>query len=196
MALRTDDSGPDAAISVPRTATRGGEREEAMLNRMWSVTSALMLAGLIAWMWAYPKLIAGYEVHPVFGWSEVLSGLGFMDPYVRWVAGAVAVAALVLLLIGRTRLIGAYLAAGLSAFYVVLHATPWLGPAIPAHDVLVNGLQMGLSAEQIRAAGRLDYVHIIMSLVNGMLAGVIIASELGRRRAAEEPRRVAAFALN
>ena len=167
-----------------------------MLNRMWSVTSALMLAGLIAWMWAYPKLIAGYEVHQVFGWSEALSGLGFMDPYVRWVAGAVAAAALVMLLIGKTRLIGAYLAAGLSAFYVVLHATPWLGPAIPAHDVLVNGLQMGLSAEQIRAAARLDDVHIIMSLVNGMLAGVIIASELGRRREAEEPRRVATFALN
>lgn len=167
-----------------------------MLNRMWSVTSALMLAGLIAWMWAYPKLIAGYEIHPVFGWSEALSGFGFMDPYVRWVAGAVAAAALVLLLIGRTRLMGAYLAAGLSAFYVMLHATPWLGGALPAHDVLVSGLQAGLSVEQIRAAGRLEDVHVIMSLVNGMLAGVIIAAELGRRREAEAPRRVAAFALN
>ena len=44
MAAHADARGPITAISSPRTATRGGEREAAMLNRMWRITSALMLA--------------------------------------------------------------------------------------------------------------------------------------------------------
>lgn len=167
-----------------------------MLSRMWSVTSALMLAGLMAWIWAYPKLFAGQEIHQIFSWSALLTGYDFMDTYVRWAAGAVALAAIVMLLIGRTRLLGGYIAAGLSLFYVVLHATPWLGAAIPAHDVLVNGLQMGHSPEQILAAARPDDVPIIMTLLSGILAGLVIVAELGRRNEAKAPGRIATVVLN
>ncbi len=167
-----------------------------MLSKMWSVTSALMLAGLIAWLWAYPKLFAGQEIHQVFSWSALLTGHDFMETYVRWAAGAVALAAIVTLLIGRTRLLGGYIAAGLSLFYVVLHATPWLGAAIPAQEVLVNGLQMGHSPEQILAAARPDDVPIIMTLLNGTLAGLVIVAELGRRQEAQAPRKTKALVLN
>ena len=167
-----------------------------MLSKMWSVTSALMLAVLIAWVWAYPKLFSGQEIHQVFSWSALLTGHAFMETYVRWGAGAVALAAVVLLLIGRTRLLGAYVAAGLSLFYGILHASPWVGAAIPTYDVLVAGLQTGLSAEQILNAQRPDDVPIIMTLLNGILAGVVIVAELGRRNEAKAPGRVPAVVLN
>lgn len=164
------------------------------MNRMWSMTSAVMLAGLMIWMWAYPKFWAGLDVHPVFGWSELLSGVAFLDPYVRWAVGAVALAGVALLFIGKTRLIGACVAAAVSVFYLALHATPWLGMAIPTQETLMAGLAAGLTPEEIRAAGRLDDVHVIMTMVNGLLAAVVIVSELGIRREATESARLGRFA--
>ena len=158
------------------------------MNRMWSWTSAVILAGLMVWVWAYPKFWAGLEVHPVFKWSELLSGHAFIDPYARWVVGAVALVSVAMLFIDRTRLIGAGIAAGLSVFYLVLHATPWLGMAIPTYETLSAGLAAGMTPEQIRAAGRLDDVHVVMTMVNGLLASVIISAELSVRREAETAR--------
>lgn len=167
-----------------------------MLNKMWSLTSAVILALLMVWVWAYPKFWAGYEVHPVFGWSELLSGFSAMDPYVRWAAGAVTLASIVMLFIARTRMLGALLAAALSVFFLALHSTPWLGLAIPSHEALVNGLAAGLSAEQIRAMSRGEDLHLVMTLVNGLMAAVVIAAEYALRheaREAKQPRTTLVF---
>ena len=164
------------------------------MNRIWSMTSAVILGGLMVWMWAYPKFWAGLEVHPVFGWSELLSGMAFIDPYARWAVGAVVLASIVMLVFNRTRLAGAVIAAAISVFYLVLHATPWLGMAIPTYETLSAGLAAGLTPEQIRAAGRLDDVHVVMTLVNGLMALVVISAELGLRREASETARLGRFA--
>lgn len=166
------------------------------MTKMWSLTSALLLAGLLMALWVYPKFFAGYEIHPVFGWSEAVSGVAFFDPYLRWIVGAAAAITAVLLVIPATRFVGGLLALAVSGFYVALHASPWLGFAPPPPEAVTSGLAAGLPVETIQASIRGEDAHFVMTLVILSLAAVAVGSEMATRSAAKRPKRLATFGFS
>jgi hypothetical protein len=92
------------------------------------------------------------------------------------------VAALVLL--PRTRLIGAWLALALSFAFLVAHVTPMLGVNIPAYTPLMEALAAGRTAEEIAAMGlKTDKgAHFTLAMINAGLAAVTIAAEYALRK--------------
>lgn len=168
-----------------------------LLDKMWSWSAAVILAGLMALLWVYPKLMAGLDVHPVLGWAEARSGISFFDPGVRYVTGALAAVSVALLIFPRTRLIGAIGAFVVSLFYFVLHNTPWLGLNVPEYNALMSALEAGRTAAEIEALGLThDYSgHMVLAFTNLILAGMVLGVELTMRKKAKEKAEKPRFAF-
>ena len=72
------------------------------------------------------------------------SGINFFEPYVRIFTGAAELAVALLLLIPRTRLLGALGGAGLLIGAIGFHLSPWLGINVPTigHFLFIAAVTM------------------------------------------------------
>ena len=59
------------------------------------------------------------------------SGLGFFEPYVRMMTGVAELLTAVLLLVPKTRLLGALAGTGVLLGAIGFHLSPWLGINVP-----------------------------------------------------------------
>jgi len=152
------------------------------MQKMWSLTSALILAAGLVAIWVWPKVFAG-GTHPIMGWAELRSGAEWLYPVGRWGLGALAAVAVVLLILPRTRMIGGWTALMLALAYVVLHSTPWLGWNIPEYGPLSEALTAGRSLAEIEAMNLgTDYgAHGTLALILATLAGMVIFAERALR---------------
>lgn len=120
-----------------------------MIERVLSWALALTLAALLlfevwqAFFWLSPNA--------VFGLIAARSGIGFFEPGLRYITGALEVAAVVMLLVPRTRVWGAELALLVVAGAIAFHLSPWLGITIPMPDLVSPLLAQGKSAAEIAA---------------------------------------------
>jgi hypothetical protein len=152
-------------------------------TNVWSLTGAWMLAASIVGLWVWPKFM-GLEIHPIFGWAELQSGLTWLEPGARLAVGALALLIAVLVLFPRTRLAGAWSALTLSVIFSLAHLTPWLGINIPDYGPLMEALAKGWTVEQIQALGLKGDrgAHFTMALINLGLAALTIGGEMTRRQ--------------
>jgi hypothetical protein len=152
-------------------------------TNVWSLTGAAMLATSIVALWVWPKFM-GLEIHPIFGWAELQSGLTWLEPGARLAVGAIALIIAVLVLFPRTRLAGAWAALTLSVLFGLAHLTPWLGINIPDYGPLMEAMAKGWTAEQIQALGLKGDrgAHFTMALINLGLAALTIGGEMTRRQ--------------
>ncbi len=72
------------------------------------------------------------------------SGFGFFEPYVRMFTGVSELAVALLLLIQKTRLLGALGGAGLLLGAIGFHLSPWLGINVPTigHFLFISAVTM------------------------------------------------------
>lgn len=72
------------------------------------------------------------------------SGLPIFEPYVRWFTGVAELAIALLLLIPRTRFLGALGGAGLLLGAIGFHLSPWLGINVPTigHFLFIAAVTM------------------------------------------------------
>ena len=72
------------------------------------------------------------------------SGISFFEPYVRMFTGAAELAVALLLLIPRTRLLGALGGVGLLIGAIGFHLSPWLGINVPTigHFLFIAAVTM------------------------------------------------------
>lgn len=161
-------------------------------SRLWSVTGAVFLAGAVAALWVWPKLF-GAELHPIFGWIEARTGLSWFEPGVRQGVGVMAAAAVVLVLLPRTRLLGSAAALAMAAVFIVAHLTPWLGVDVPAYEPLTEALAAGRTADEIAALGlgTDKGAHFTLALtVAGLALVTFVAERAARRRPPPKPARI------
>ncbi len=69
--------------------------------------------------------------NPVFQYIAEHSGMAFFEPQVRMATGAAEILAALLILVPRTRLLGALLAIAVLGGALVFHLSPWLGINAP-----------------------------------------------------------------
>ncbi|HVI34422.1 hypothetical protein [Phenylobacterium sp.] len=155
-------------------------------NMAFGLSGAVMLAMSLVALWVWPKFV-GLDIHPIYGWAEAKSGVGWLEPGARYAVGIVAGVLALLLLVKRTRLAAAVGALVLSTAFIVAHLTPWLGINIPDYTPLMEALAAGRTAAEIEALGLKGDrgAHFAVALVNAGLAVLVIAAELGstvRRR--------------
>lgn len=152
-------------------------------SNVWSFTGAGLLAASIVGLWVWPKFM-GLEVHPIFGWAELQSGITWLEPGARLAVGALALIIAVLVLVPRTRLAASWAALALSLVFTFAHMTPWLGINIPDYGPLMEALAKGWTVEQIQALGLKGDrgAHFTMALINLGLAALTIGGELTRRQ--------------
>lgn len=122
-----------------------------VMEKMWAISSAGLLALSMIAFWVWPKFSGDF--HPVFGWAEAQSGVGWLDPLGRQAVGGIAVLIAFLLLVPRTRLFGAYAGFALSLAYMAFHLTPWLGVTLPDYGPMAATLQAGGTAADVAALG-------------------------------------------
>ena len=72
------------------------------------------------------------------------SGISLFEPYIRYLTGVGELAAAVLLLLPRTRLVGALVGLGLLVGAIGFHLSPWLGINVPTigHGLFYTALAM------------------------------------------------------
>lgn len=153
-----------------------------VMEKMWAITGAGLLAISMIVFWVWPKFFNDF--HPVFGWAEAQAGAAWLDPIGRYVAGAAAAVTVVLLLVPKTRLLGAWAGLGISVAYMVFHMTPWLGVSIPDYDAMARTLQAGGTAADVTALGLKgdNGAHFSIALTNAVLAGIAVVAERGLRK--------------
>jgi len=80
----------------------------------------------------------------VFETISQRSGLPIFEPYVRWFTGVAELAVAILLLIPRTRLLGALGGTGLLFGAIGFHLSPWLGINVPTigHFLFIAAVTM------------------------------------------------------
>jgi len=120
-----------------------------MMERVLSWTFGLTLALLLlfqvyqAFFWLDP--------HPVFGLIAARSGIGLFEPGLRYLTGALELAAALLLIVPRTRAWGAKLAGVVVLGAIGFHLSPWLGIQVPDPAIVSLALSLGHSAAAIDA---------------------------------------------
>lgn len=153
---------------------------------IWSWSGAALLATSLVALWVWPKFV-GVDVHPIFGWAEAQTGATWLEPTGRYVFGFVAGILAIMVIVPRTRTLGAILALALSLAVLGLHVTPWLGLDIPAYGPLMDALAAGRTAEEIRAMQLPTDkgAHFTLAFVNAGLAGITMGAQMIRK----QPRR-------
>lgn len=120
------------------------------LSRIASWVLAIGFAAALAFMVGLPKFI-GPSPNPIFALIAGRSGIDLFEPYLRYATGAGELAAALLLVIPRTRFLGALLAGAITLAAIGFHLSPLLGTAIPAMDQLAPLLQQGKTVAEIDA---------------------------------------------
>jgi len=118
--------------------------------RIVSWVLALGLAGAFLFLVGLPKFV-GPAPNPIFALIAGRTGIELIEPYLRYATGAMELAAAALLIIPRTRLLGALLAAAVTIGAIGFHLSPFLGIAIPQMDAIAPLLQEGRSVAEIDA---------------------------------------------
>jgi hypothetical protein len=189
MSGRSAEPGP-ICISPPRNERRKHEMIDH--TRIWSWGGALLLALSLVTLWVWPKFV-GVDIHPIFGWAEARTGIGWLEPTGRYVVGATAALLAILVILPRTRFVGAVGAFALSALFIAAHATPWLGWNIPNYGPLMDALAAGRTAAEIEALGLKGDrgAHLSLAIINAGLAILVWGAERtrkGHRTAEHRPR--------
>jgi hypothetical protein len=155
-----------------------------LLDRMWSLTGAVLLAGSIGALWVWPKFF-GVDTHPLYAWAEVQTGVGWLEPGLRYVVAGAALVIAMMVLFPRTRLLGAYAGLALALLFLGAHFTPLLGMNIPEYGPLMEAMAAGHTAEEIRALGLPTDKggHASLAILNATLALITIGGEAAVRKA-------------
>lgn len=153
-----------------------------VMQTTWAWTWAGLLGVSMTLFWIWPKFF--HEFHPVFGWAEAQSGLGWLDPVGKTATGLLALASVLMLVVGRTRLAGAWLALALSAAYLIFHLTPWVGVSLPDYGPMAQVLGSGGTAADVLALGLKGDggMWFAVALTNAVLAVALIPAETARRK--------------
>jgi len=93
--------------------------------------------------------------NPIFSIIAERSGISLFEPGIRILTGLAELGAAVLILLPRTRLLGAVLGLGIVSGAIVFHLSPWLGINVP-------GIGHGLF-----------YTAVVLFLLNLVLLGVL-----------------------
>lgn len=120
--------------------------------RIVSWALALAFAAALVFLVGLPKFF-GPEPNPIFALIAGRTGVGLIEPYLRYATGAAELLASILLVIPRTRFYGALLAGAVTLGAIGFHLSPFLGVQIPRMDQLVPLLQAGRSVAEIDAMG-------------------------------------------
>ncbi|MDP1632168.1 MAG: hypothetical protein Q8L66_12190 [Caulobacter sp.] len=114
-----------------------------MLSWTFGLTLAILLLFEVyqAFFWLDPN--------PVFGLIAIRSGIGLFEPGLRYVTGALELAAALLLLIPRWRGWGARLAGLVVLGAIGFHLSPWLGIQLPEPVGLSAALAAGRTVVEI-----------------------------------------------
>lgn len=72
------------------------------------------------------------------------SGISFFEPYIRMLTGVAEIGTAILILIPRTRLLGALAGLGVLVGAIGFHLSPWLGIKVPeiGHGLFIMALVM------------------------------------------------------
>lgn len=144
------------------------------LSRIASWVLGIGLAAALVFMVGLPKFI-GPNPNPIFALIAGRTGIDLFEPYLRYTTGAGELAAALLLLIPRTRFLGALVAGLITLAAIGFHLSPFLGIAIPAMDQLVLLMQQGRTVAEIDAmnlptdGGMLFMMALIFLAVAGVL---------------------------
>jgi hypothetical protein len=120
-----------------------------MMERVFSLAMAVTLAALL--LAVSLQALLGPTPNSVFGLLASSLGIAVIEPYGRYVVTALQLAAVVLLLIPRTRAKGAVLAFVICIGAVAMHLSPWLGINLPLAEQASAQLAAGATAAEIRA---------------------------------------------
>ncbi|MEP3889721.1 MAG: MauE/DoxX family redox-associated membrane protein [Hellea sp.] len=106
------------------------------------ITLALSLALAAGFIFFGVQKFGGENI--VFETIAQRSGFSFFDPFVRMFTGVTELAVALLLLIPRTRLLGALGGAGLLVGAIGFHLSPWLGINVPTigHFLFIAAVTM------------------------------------------------------
>jgi hypothetical protein len=158
-------------------------------SRVWSWGGAVLLVASLVTLWVWPKFV-GVDIHPIFGWAEARTGIAWLEPNGRYAVGIAAALIAVLVILPRTRVLGATAALALSALFIVAHMTPALGWNIPNYGPLMEALAAGRTAAEIQAMGLKGDMgaHLSLALINAGLAVLVLVADRSRRPATERTR--------
>jgi len=99
---------------------------------------ALVLAGLFLFMASF-KFMPEFtgEANPVFPLIAKNTGIALVEPYFRWLTGALELLTGLLLLVPRTRMTGALLGLCIMIGALASHLTPILGIEVPGQGKFI-----------------------------------------------------------
>lgn len=119
-------------------------------GRIASWVLALGLAAALLLIVGLPKF-AGPGPNPIFALIEGRSGIAVFDPELRYLVGAGEFLAAALLIVPRTRFLGASLAGLITISAIGFHLSPWLGVQIPNLERVSALLREGRTVAEIDA---------------------------------------------
>ncbi len=122
-----------------------------MLERVLSWALGLTLAVLM--LAVVVSQMTGPTPNPIFGLIAARSHIGVFEPYARYLVVLAEAAGLVLVLIPRTRSLGAAVSLAIALGAIVLELSPWLGVNLPQGPAVSQALAQGRSAAEIAAMG-------------------------------------------
>lgn len=127
--------------------------------------------------------VAKFAGGHVFAYIEHRSGIDLFDPLIGYATGAVEIAAGLLILMPRTRFVGAATAATVMVGAIGFHLSPWLGVSMP------TGLADGAAAPWTAADFTTEttsstFALAIITLVRSIM---IVRAELRARRTIDRP---------
>lgn len=102
---------------------------------------AVLLAAFFAYMGSFKFIFS--EPNLVFSTIAQNSGIGLFEPVVRVATGVAEFLVALLLLIPRTRLMGALLALAVLIGAIGFHLSPWLGIVVPGLDAPLFQMAIG-----------------------------------------------------
>lgn len=82
--------------------------------------------------------------NPIFTIIAERSGISLFEPLIRMLTGVAEIGTAILILIPRTRLLGAFAGLGVLAGAIGFHLSPWLGINVPGigHGLFITALIM------------------------------------------------------
>lgn len=84
--------------------------------------------------------------NPIFSIIADRSGISLFEPVIRMLTGIAEIATAILILIPRTRLLGALAGLGVLVGAIGFHLSPWLGISIPGMGHSLFFMALGLTA--------------------------------------------------
>lgn len=116
--------------------TKSGERQ---MKKLPLILSLIVAVGFL--FFGVQKFGAS---NPIFSIIAERSGISLFEPHIRIFTGVAEIGAAILLLIPKTRLLGALAGLGILVGAIVFHLSPWLGINVPGmgHGLFFMALAM------------------------------------------------------